>query len=108
MRALRILLGCDQAPLPEGSAAGRCCFALIRGLVAKRHRVTAIAACQSDGEARAVSEFFRAPGFDVRCFVAAPRPRLASKIQTLRRPHSYPLSEAAFHEWRAECARGYD
>ena len=108
MRSLRILIGSDQAPLPEGSAAGRCCFALIEGLAAKGHRVTAIAACQSDDEAQAIRACFRAPGSDVRCFIAAPRSKLASKMGTLRRPHSYPFSQAAVHEWRAECARGYD
>lgn len=108
MRGLRILLGCGQAPLPEGSAAGRWCYALIKGLAGRGHRVTAFTACKSASEARAVSGFFHAPGSDVRCFVSPLRGGIAAKLETLRRPHSYPFSTEAVHQWRAECARGYD
>src|SRR4051812_50019339 len=106
MRGLRILLGCGQAPLPQGSAAGRWCYALIKGLAGRGHRVTAFAACKSASEAQAVSGFFHAPDSDVRCFVSPLRAGIADKLETLRRPHSYPFSTEEVHEWRGGGAGG--
>src|SRR6476660_3768651 len=108
MKSLRILLACAQAPLPEGSAAGRWGSVLLRGLTARGHRVTAFAACQSATEAQAAGECFPAPAFDLRCYPAAPRKGSRRKLETLRRPHSYPFSPEMLHDWRVERLRGHD
>src|SRR3954464_8116502 len=108
MKRLRILVGCAQAPLPEGSAVGRWGCALLHGLAAKGHRVTAFTACELESEARAVSELFRGPDLDVRCFISPVREGLACKFQTLRRPHSYAFSAETVRHWRAESTCDYD
>ena len=108
MNGLRILLGCDQAPLPEGSAVGRWCYALLNGLVSRGHQVTAFAACKSDAEARAVGELVPRPGLDIRCFVWTQGKGFSGKLETLRRPHWYLFGPNAVHQWRAETKRRYD
>ena len=108
LKPLRILLACAQAPLPDGSAAGRWCYALIRGLVRRGHSVTALAACSDRAEAEAANDLFSGPGVQLNCFPALLRNRLASKLAALRRPFSYPFSPEMIARYRTECTRGYD
>src|SRR5437763_1148907 len=108
MRSLRILLAYAQAPLPEGSAAGRWGYMLLRSLVSRGHRVTAFAACKSTDEARAAAECFPARAYDLRCYVVPRRNGILAKMETLRRPHAYPFGPEMLHDWRAERLRGHD
>ena len=52
MAPLRIVLVMIEPPLPFGNAAARWYYVLLRGLVARGHRVTAFAACSKPGEIR--------------------------------------------------------
>ena len=108
MKSLRILLGCAHAPLPEGSAASRWYCALIHGLAVRGHRVTVLAACESAAEARVASDCFSAPNCDLKCFTMPQRKGIASRVETLLRPHSYLFSREMIRQWRAECASGHD
>jgi glycosyltransferase involved in cell wall biosynthesis len=108
VKKLKILLAFAQAPLPEGSAAGRWFHVLLRSLVERGHRVSAFAACRSASQARAALECFPAPKYNLRCY---PGPRghgALARLQTLRRPHSYPFSAEMLQDWRVERLRDYD
>lgn len=108
MRPLRILIACVQAPLPDGSAVGRWCYALIRGLVRRGHSVTALSACRDRAEAEAVSDLFSERGYNLSCFPAPSRTAFASKIEALRRPFSYQFSPDLIAGYRAACNGDYD
>ncbi len=108
MKPLRILIACSQTPLPDGTATGRWCYALIRGLVRRGHSVTALAASRDRAEAKAANDLFSGWGFQLSCYPAPLRHPLASKVEALRRPFSYPFSKQMIARYRAESAGDYD
>jgi polysaccharide biosynthesis protein PslH len=108
MKPLRILIACAQAPLPDGTAAGRWCYSLIRGLVRRGHSVTALAACRDRAESEAANDLFSGWGFQLSCYPAPLRNPLASKIEALRRPFSYLFSKEMIARYRTESTRDYD
>src|SRR5437763_121048 len=89
MGSLRIVLVLIDPPLPFGSAAARSAFVLMKGLVARGHRVTALAACSKPEEMERARETFPAPGYDLRLFPFPARSGPRAKGETALRPYSF-------------------
>src|SRR5205085_8011846 len=92
VKPLRVVVAMIEPPLPFGNAAARWYYVLLKGLVERGHRVTALAACGRSDEAEAAQALFPAPAYDLRCFPFPRRAGAAAKLQTLRRPYSYPFA----------------
>jgi len=101
-KSLRIVLVMLEPPLPFGNAAGRWFYVLLKGLVERGHRVTALAACSDQKDIAASEELFPAPKYDLRLFPFPKRGRLADKWNTFWRPYSYMFS-AEFSEQLKRC-----
>jgi glycosyltransferase involved in cell wall biosynthesis len=108
MAPLRIVLVMVEPPLPFGDAAARWFYVLLRGLVARGHRVTAFAACSRPGDVEAARALFPAPEYDLRLYPFDPRGRLRDKWETFRRPFSFLFSSALRDDLRATLAGGFD
>jgi glycosyltransferase involved in cell wall biosynthesis len=108
MAARRVVLVMIEPPLPFGNASARWFYVLLRGLVARGHRVAAFAACSKPGEAEEARALFPAPDFDLRTYPFPPGGGAASKWRTLRRPFSYMFGPDLRRDLDAELARGYD
>ena len=108
MKPLRIVLVMPDPPLPFGQAMGRWFYVLLRGLVERGHSVTALVSCNPGPDAEKVRELFPPPRFDVRCFERPARSGLKAKWETLRRPYSFPFSDAMRAALEGELAKGYD
>src|SRR3954464_11196838 len=93
MRPLRIVLVMMEAPLPFGNAAARWFYVLLKGLVERGHRVTALAACSKPAEIEQARGLFPAPAYDLRPFAFPKREGLAAKWETLARPFSYMFGD---------------
>jgi len=121
----RIVLVLTAPPLPFGDAAARWYSILIRTLVERGHRVTALVPCATDGQAEEVRALFPAPGYDVRCFPYWQRTGIRAKWESFRRPSSYLfhddlrasvrtlMTEADAilhleHNWAGWLSRGYE
>ena len=105
---MRIVVVMVEAPLPFGNAAARWFNVLLRGLVERGHAVTAFAACSKPGEMAAAARLFPAPDYDLRLYEFPQRSGLRSKLATLRRPYSYPFSDALRADLDRELAAGFD
>jgi glycosyltransferase involved in cell wall biosynthesis len=104
----RIVVVVTDPPLPFGNAAARWFFVLIRGLVARGHQVTALAACHQPAEGEQARALFPATEFDLRLFEPDRRAGLLARLDSLRRPYSYLFSRAMNDALRDELARGVD
>ncbi len=104
----RIVMLLPDPPLPFGNAAARWFYVLLRGLVARGHSVTALAASADPADTGKVQALFPAPDYDVRLFPYAPRRGLWSKVDTLRRPLGYLYGPELRRDLAAELARGAD
>ena len=105
---MRIVVVMVEAPLPFGNAAARWFYVLLRGLVARGHAVTAFAACSKPHEMAEAARLFPAPDYDLRLYGFPKRGGLRSKLATLRRPYSYPFSDAMRADLDRELAAGFD
>jgi glycosyltransferase involved in cell wall biosynthesis len=105
---MRVLLVMVEPPLPFGHAAARWFYVLLRGLVARGHRVTALAACSKPEEVARAAALFPQPEYDLRCYPYPRRSGLRSKWETLRRPYSYMFSDELIADLRGELAAGVD
>ena len=90
---MRIVIVMVEAPVPFGKAVARWYAVLLRGLVARGHRVTAFAACSDLGQMAEAARLFPAPTYDLRLYAFSQRRGPLAKLETLRRPHSYPFGE---------------
>ena len=108
MRPLRIALVLIEPPLPFGKAAGRWFAVLLKGLVARGHRVSAFAACSSVAEIAQAHDLFPAPDYDLRLFPFPERRGWQAKVETLLHPYSYMFGPDLRAELDAELARGFD
>jgi glycosyltransferase involved in cell wall biosynthesis len=108
MRPLRIVLVFIEPPLPFGNAAARWYYVLLKGLVARGHRVTAFAACSKPDEAEEARALFPPPAYDLRTYPIANGTGLLSKFKTLRRPFSYLFHEDLRRDLAAELSKGFD
>ncbi len=108
MPSRRVIIVMIEPPLPFGNAAARWFYVLLRGLVARGHRVTAFAACSKPSEIEAAARLFPAPAFDLRLYPFPTRRGLRAKLETLRRPYSYMFSRDLKRDLVAELARGCD
>lgn len=97
-----------EPPLPFGNAAARWYYVLLKGLVERGHRVTALAACASAQDAERARELFPAPRYDLRCHPRPARRGLIAKWRSLRRPHSYVFAAALERDVAALMAREAD
>ncbi len=104
----RVVVAIMEPPAPLGGAAARWYHVLLRGLVARGHDVTAIAACTRPNDARQLDGRAPSTDYDLRCFPPRPETGLRAKLRTLRRPLSYVFSEDAARELHAASARGVD
>jgi glycosyltransferase involved in cell wall biosynthesis len=96
-----------EPPLPFGNAAARWFYVLLRGLVARGHRVTAFAACSRPREVEEARDLFPAPDYDLRPY-PFPTGGAGSKWRTIRRPYSYMFGPELRRDLAAELARGFD
>lgn len=108
MTPLRIIIVFLEAPVPFGNAAARWYSVLLRELVARGHRVTAFAACGKASEMAEARRLFPAPEYDLRLYPFPARTGLRSKLDTLRRPHSYMFSAELKRDLENGLARGFD
>ena len=108
MTPRHVILVMTESPLPFGNAASRWYYVLLRGLVARGHRVTAFATCSKAGDVEASRDLFPAPEYDLRPFLIPTGGGLTSKWRTLRRPFSYMFSPGLRRDLAAELARGFD
>ena len=88
----RIVLVLTAPPIPFGTAAARWYNVLLKGLVERGHRVTALTPFAERAEAVQALDLFPAPAYDLRCYPYAPRSGPAAKWESLRRPSSYLFS----------------
>jgi glycosyltransferase involved in cell wall biosynthesis len=108
MRPLRIALVLIEPPLPFGHAAGRWFSVLLRGLVARGHRVTAFAACSKAAEITQARDLFPAPDYDLRLFPFPRRGGWRAKAETLLRPGSYMFAAELKAALGTVLSRGVD
>src|SRR4051812_29171517 len=81
---LRIILVLNEPPLPFGGAAARWYYVLLRGLVARGHRVTTFAPAPQVDAAERARELFEVDRYDLRLDSDTVRPKgWQSKLQTL-------------------------
>jgi len=104
----RIVVLLSDLPLPFGNAAARWYYVLLRGLVERGHRVTAFVVGPEGRRAAEVAELFPAPGYDVRLYDPPRRSGLFARLESLRRPYSYPFGPDLRRDLHAELARGFD
>src|SRR3954469_19312372 len=93
MPPLRIVVVMVEAPLPFGNAAARWFYVLLKGLVARGHRVTAYAACSRPDEMGRARDLFPAPDYDLRLSPFPERHGLRSKLESLLFPFSYMFGD---------------
>jgi len=106
---VRIVVVMIEPPLPFGNAAARWFYVLLKGLVARGHQVTALAACSRAEDMEKARKLFPAPEYDLRCFPFAERQGgLRTKLESLTRPFSYMFSDELRRELKRELARGFD
>jgi len=104
----RIVLVMLEPPLPFGNAAARWYYVLLRGLVDRGHRVTALATCSKAEDLERSRDLFPAPQYDLRVYPLPADRGLAGKLETLRRPYSFSFGPDLRRDLEAELARGYD
>ncbi len=108
MEPLRIVLVFLEAPLPFGNAAARWFYVLLKGLVERGHRVTALAACSKPEEIAKARALFPEAEYDLRLYPVPPGGGWKGKWRTLRRPYSFFFGGDLRRDLETELARGYD
>src|SRR5438105_3953924 len=108
MRSLRIILLVIEPPLPFGHASARWFYVLLRGLVARGHRVTMFATCSKQTDMERARQMFPPPEYDLRLYLTGRSSGIGGKWRTLRQPNSYLFSPELLNDLQAECAKGYD
>lgn len=106
--SLRVVVVMIEPPAPFGNAAARSYYVLLRGLVARGHRVTAFATASKPKEADEARRRFPAPEYDLRIYPVPPPGGVRSKLTTLRRPYSYMFSADLKRDLARELAGGFD
>ena len=121
----RVVLVLTAPPLPFGDAAARWYSVLLRTLVERGHRVTALVSCARKSQSEEVHTLFPAPSFDVRCFPYWDRTGPMAKWESFRRPSSYLFNDDLRasvrelmadpvailhleHNWAGWLSRGYE
>lgn len=105
---MRIILVMIEPPLPFGDAAGRWYYVLLKGLVARGHRVSAFAACSNPGDVAKARDLFPAPVYDLRLYPFPTRRGPAARLVTLFRPFSFMFGDDLKRDLRAAMEAGYD
>jgi len=108
MTPLRVVIVLLEAPVPFGHAVARWSYVLLRELIARGHRITALAACSKPSEMEEALSLFPAPMCDLRLYPFPERKGLWVKLETLRRPYSYMFSAEMKRDLQTELARGFD
>lgn len=108
MEPRRVVLVMVDPPLPFGRAMGRWYSVLLKGLVARGHRVEAFATCPTAREAEQATALFPAPEYSLRCYTPEPRGGLAGKWETISRTGSHLFPPRMAADVEAALARGAD
>lgn len=108
MKPLRVVVAMIEPPLPFGNAAARWYYVLLKGLVERGHRVTALAACSKPKEIDEARALFPAPAYDLRAYPYPVRGGPAAKLETLRRPYSFMFGPDLRADLAAALAGGFD
>ena len=108
MTPRRIVIAMVEPPLPFGSAPSRWYYVLLKGLVARGHRVTAFASCAKANEIEQAATHFPPDRYDLRCFAHPVRSGLAAKVESARRPYSYMFSPEMRASLQHELDQGFD
>jgi polysaccharide biosynthesis protein PslH len=108
MASRRVVLVMIEPPLPFGNAAARWFYVLLRGLVARGHRVTAFAAGSKASEIDEARELFPSPEYDLRLYPIPLGGGLASKLRTFRQPYSYMFSQELRRDLQSQLEKGLD
>ena len=108
-RSLRVVIVMVEPPCPFGNAAARGYYVLLKGLVARGHRVTAFATSSVPDHALDALRRFPPPDYDLRIYpVPPPSTRPIDRLRSVVRPHSYLFSPEMRRELDLELARGFD
>ncbi len=97
MKPARVVLVLPDAPLPFGNAAARWFYALLRGLVDRGHKVTALVVAEP-ADADRSRELFPSDRFDVRYHRPPVRSGKFRKLESLIYPYSYIYSRGFIRE----------
>jgi glycosyltransferase involved in cell wall biosynthesis len=109
MKSLRIILVINSPPLPFGKADSRWYYVLLKGLVAKGHRVTVFVACNTLEDIAKSQAIFPSPQYDSRCYLIPTQNQgLIGKIKTIQQPYSYVFSSKLRQDLAAELTQPYD
>ena len=109
MKLLRIILVLSSPPLPFGNADARWYYVLIKGLVAKDHRVTVFTACGKPEDISQAQVLFPSPEYDLRCYlISHPKRGLMAKIKTIQQPYSYVFNPELRQDLAVELTQPYD
>ena len=105
---LRVILVMPTLPIPFGNAAARWYYVLLRGLVAKGHKVTVLAVSTSADELQIVRNLFPRPEYDLRIFPPGEHTGVKGKWSSFSRPYSYLFSTEFRHNLDSLVVTGYD
>jgi polysaccharide biosynthesis protein PslH len=108
MRSLRIILVLIEPPIPFGSPTARWSYVLLKSLVERGHRVTALATCSKIDDIDQAKTLFPKEEYDLRCYPHTKRYGFTAKIETLRKPYSYIFSPELKRDLISELTKPYD
>jgi glycosyltransferase involved in cell wall biosynthesis len=108
VQPLRIVIVLVEPPLPFGDAAARWYYVLLKGLVARGHRVTAFASCSRSEQAAEARRLFPAPEYDLRTYPVRGSSGFLGKVESFRRPFSYLFDDDFRCDLARELASGFD
>lgn len=104
----RIIMVMPEPPLPFGNAAARWYFVLLRGLVQRQAKVTALAGYGGRIDTRQLQRFFPRDSYDLRLFPHELRRGLKGRMATLKQPYSYMFDAQMRKALLTELESGFD
>lgn len=109
MLPLRVVVVTTDAPDPFGPTMGRWHYVLLKGLAERGHRVTCFSAYTREVQADRARSRLASLGITLRLYPYPDRGNwLKAKIETLRQPYSYFISEPLRRDLDATLRQGYD
>jgi glycosyltransferase involved in cell wall biosynthesis len=108
LSSLRIILVMLEPPLPFGNPAARWYYALLKGLVARGHRVTTLVSCSDLGDAWQARRLFPDAHYDIHYYPTCDQRGWRAAMRTLRRPYSYLFNDDLRQDLAALLRAPYD
>jgi glycosyltransferase involved in cell wall biosynthesis len=105
---LDLLIGSTEPPDPFGNAAGRWYYVLAKGLTDRGHRVRWLSAFSKAASAQRAKSMLSSSRLDLRLYAYPQRSWLRRKVETIRRPYGYAISNDLAGDMEREQRRGYD